>query len=122
MKVTFDKEKSVWKIELEDKRHLLNTTDFLVLTGLRDRNDRKFHPVSELVFTSKLGEIYLKRGLNNLKKTSLINAKKNSYRISEIGEKVVDMIRKDEVEILNSKKNLSFDLDNLKRLLGFEAE
>jgi predicted transcriptional regulator len=89
---------------------------------LKDRNDRNFHSVSELIFTSKLGEIYLKRGLNNLKKTSLVHTKRNSYRISEIGEKVVDMIRKDEVEVLNSKRNLLFSLDSLKRFLRFEAE
>ena len=122
MEIIFDKKRSIWKIDLEEKRHSLNTTDFLVLTGLRDRNDRKFHPVSELTFTSKLGEIYFKRGLNNLKKTSLIHTKGNSYRISDIGEKVVDMIRKEEVEITNSKRNLMFNLGNLKRFLGFEAE
>jgi predicted transcriptional regulator len=119
MKVLFDEKRNIWKIELEDRKHSLNTTDFLVLTGLKDRN---FHSVSELIFTSKLGEIYLKRGLNNLKKTSLVHTKRNSYRISEIGEKVVDLIRKDEVEVLNSKRNLSFNLDSLKRFLGFEAE
>jgi hypothetical protein len=122
MKVIFDEKRSIWKIELEDKRHLLKEDDFLVLTGLRDRNDRKFHPISELIFTTKLGENYFKKGLKNLKKTSFIHAKGNSYRISEVGEKVVDMIRKDEVETINSKRNLSFGLDNLKRLLGFEAE
>lgn len=122
MKVLFDEKRNIWKIELEDRKHSLNTTDFLVLTGLKDRNDRNFHSVSELIFTSKLGEIYLKRGLNNLKKTSLVHTKRNSYRISEIGEKVVDLIRKDEVEVLNSKRNLSFNLDSLKRFLGFEAE
>jgi len=122
MKIIFDDKRSIWKIELEDKRHSLNTNDFLVLTGLRDRNDRKFHHVSELTFASRLAEPHFKKGLNNLKKTSLIQTKKSSYKISEIGEKVVDMIRKDEVEILNSRKNLSFSLNNLKRFLGFEAE
>jgi len=122
MRVIFDEKRNTWKIELEDKRHSLNTTDFLVLTGLRDRNDRKFHHISELVFTSRLGENYFRKGLSNLKKTSLIHSKKNFYRISDIGERVVDMIRKDEVEVLNSKRNLSFSLDNLKKFLGFEAE
>lgn len=121
MRVIFDKNRNVWKIELENKRHQLNTTDFLVLTGLRDRNDRKFHPLSELIFTSKLGETYLKKGLNNLKKTSLVYAKRNSYKISEIGEKIVDMIRKDEVETPSSKKNMPLSF-NLKKFLGFEAE
>jgi RIO-like serine/threonine protein kinase len=122
MKIIFDEKRNIWKVELEDKRHSLNTTDFLVLTGLRDRNDRKFHHVSELIFTSRLAEPHLKRGLNNLKKTSLIHSKGSSYKISDIGEKVVDMIRRDEVEILNSKRNLLLSLDNLKRFLGFEAE
>jgi hypothetical protein len=122
MKILFDKNRNIWKIELEDKRHSLNTTDFLVLTGLRDRNDRKFHHISELIFTSRLAEPHFKKGLNNLKKTSLIQSKRNYYKISEIGEKVVDMIRRDEVENLNSKKNLAFSFDNLKRFLGFEAE
>jgi len=122
MKILFDKNRNIWKIELEDKRHSLNTTDFLVLTGLRDRNDRKFHHISELIFTSRLAEPHFKKGLNNLKKTSLIQSKRNYYKISEIGEKVVDMIRRDEVENLNSKKNLAFSFENLKRFLGFEAE
>jgi len=122
MKIIFDEKRNVWKVELEDKRHSLNTTDFLVLTGLRDRNDRKFHHISELIFTSRLAEPHFKRGLNNLKKTSLIRSKRNYYKISDIGEKVVDMIRRDEVENLNSKKNLAFSFDNLKRFLGFEAE
>ena len=122
MKILFDKNRNIWKIELEDKRHSLNTTDFLVLTGLRDRNDRKFHHISELIFTSRLAEPHFKKGLNNLKKTSLIRSKRNYYKISDIGEKVVDMIRRDKVENLNSKKNLAFSFDNLKRFLGFEAE
>jgi len=121
MKIMFDEKRNVWKIELEDKRHSLNTTDFLVLTGLRDRNDRKFHNFSELVFTSRLAEPHFKKGLSNLKKTPLVHSKRNAYRISDIGEKVVDMIRKDQVEI-NSKRNLAFSLDNLKKFLGFEAE
>ena len=122
MKVIFNEKRNVWKIELEDKRHSLNTTDFLVLTGLRDRNDRKFHHISELIFASKLGENYLRKGLNNLRKTSLVHSRRNSYRISDIGERVVDMIRKDEIKVLNSKKGLSFSLDGLKKILGFEAE
>jgi len=121
MRILFDEKRNIWKVELEDKRHSLKTDDFLVLTGLRDRNDRKFHPLSELIFTSRLSENYFKRGLNNLKKTSLIHSKGNSYRISDVGEKVVDMIRKNEVEI-SSKKNLSFGLSNLRKFLGFEAE
>jgi predicted transcriptional regulator len=119
MKIKFDEKRNIWKIELEDKRHSLNTTDFLVLTGLRDRNDRRFHHISELIFTSKLGEEHLKRGLNNLKKTSFVHSKGKNYRISESGEKVVDMIRRDEVEMI-SKRNLYFN--NLKRFFGFEAE
>lgn len=122
MKIIFNERRNVWKVELEDKKHSLNTDDFLVLTGLRDRNDRKFHHVSELMFTSRISKNYFIKGLKNLKKTSLIHAKGSSYRISEIGEKVVDMIRKNEVEILNSKRNLSFSLDSLKRFLRFEAE
>jgi len=122
MKVIFNKNRNVWKIELEDRRHFLNTTDFLVLTGLRDRNDRKFHSFSELIFTSRLGEEHFKKGFSNLKKTSLVHAKGSSYRISEVGEKVVDMIRKDEVETPSSKKNLSFNLNNLRKFLGFDAE
>jgi hypothetical protein len=120
MKIAFDEKRSIWKIELEDKRHSLNTTDFLVLTGLRDRNDRKFHHISELIFTTRLAEPHFKKGLNNLKKTPLVHSKGNNYRISDIGEKVVDMIRKNEIE--NSKRGLEFSLDNLKRFLGFEAE
>ena len=122
MKILFNEKRNIWKIDLEEKRHLLNTTDFLVLTGLRDRNDRKFHPFSELIFTSRLGEDHFKKGLSNLKKTSLIDSKGNSYKISDVGEKVVDMIRKEEVETVGSKRNLAFTLDSLKRFLGFEAE
>ena len=122
MKIIFDEKRNIWKINLEDKRHLLNTTDFLVLTGLRDRNDRKFHQMSELTFTSRLGEDHFKKGLGNLKKTSFIQSKGNSYKISDIGEKVVDLIRKEEVETISPKRNLVFTLDGLKRFLGFEAE
>jgi predicted transcriptional regulator len=73
------------------------------------------------VFTSRLAEPHFKKGLSNLKKTPLVHSKRNAYRISDIGEKVVDMIRKDQVEI-SSKRSLAFSLDNLKRFLGFEAE
>ena len=120
MRITFNEKRNAWKIELEDAKHLLNSDDFLVLTGLRDRNDRKFHHVSELIFTSKIGEKYFKKGLNNLKKTSLIHSKGNSYRISDVGEMVVDMIR--ENEVVSPKRNLSFSLSNVKRFLGFEAD
>ncbi|MEM5778652.1 MAG: hypothetical protein QXK49_03430, partial [Candidatus Aenigmatarchaeota archaeon] len=67
-------------------------------------------------------ENYFRRGLNNLKKTSLIHSKKNYYKISEIGEKVVDMIRKENFETLENKRNLIFSLDSLKKLLGLKAE
>ena len=122
MKIVFNKKRSNWKIDLESKRHSLNTTDFLVLTGLRDRNDRKFHNISELIFTSKLQENYFRRGLKNLKKTSLIMSNGNAYKISDAGKMVVDMIRRDEVETLNSKKSLEFSLESLKKMLRFGDE
>jgi len=93
MRVIFDNKRNIWKIELEDKKHSLSTNEFLVLTGLRDRNDRKFHHMSELIFTSK---------------------------ISEIGEMVVDMIRKNQFEVM-PKRNI-FNLDSLKKMLSFRAE
>jgi len=120
MRVIFDNKRNIWKIELEDKKHSLSTNEFLVLTGLRDRNDRKFHHISELIFTSKISENYFRKGLNKLKKTSLVHTKGNSYKISEIGEMVVDMIRKNQFEVM-PKRNI-FNLDSLKKMLSFRAE
>jgi len=119
MKITFNEKSNFWKIILEDKTHSLKINDFLVLTGLRDRNDRRFHHISELIFSSKLDDIFLKNGLRNLRKTPLIHSKGNYYKISKIGEKVVNKIRRDEVEIIN-EKNLF--LENLRRFLSFKAK
>jgi predicted transcriptional regulator len=118
MKITFNEKSNFWKIVLEDRIHSLKINDFLVLTGLRDRNDRRFHHISELIFTSKLDDIFLKNGLRNLRKTPLIHSKGNYYKISKVGEKVVNMIRKDEVEVINERNSF---LENLKRFLNFEA-
>jgi len=117
MKITFNEKSNFWKVILENETHLLRINDFLVLTGLRDRNDREFHHISELIFTSKLDDIFLKKGLKNLKKTSLIHSKGNYYKISKVGEKVVDTIRRNEVI-----KERSFFLKNLRRFLSFEAK
>ncbi|MEM5872379.1 MAG: hypothetical protein QXD55_00745 [Candidatus Aenigmatarchaeota archaeon] len=122
MRIIYNKKRNSWRIELEDKRHVISINDFLVLTGLRDRNDRRFHHISELIFSSKIEENYFRKGLSNLKKTSLIHSKGNYYKISEIGEKVVDMIRKENFETLENKRNLIFSLDSLKKLLGLKAE
>jgi predicted transcriptional regulator len=117
MKITFNEKSNFWKVVLKDETRLLRINDFLVLTGLRDRNDRRFHHISELIFTSKLDDIFLKKGLKNLRKTSLIHSKGNYYRISKVGEKVVDMIRSDEVI-----KERNLFLENLRRFLSFEAK
>lgn len=118
MKIVFNEKKGLWKVDLEDRRHSLRTNDFLVLAGLRDRNDRRFHHISELIFSSRLDDNFLKDGLENLKKTSFVNHKRNYYRISKIGEKVVNKIRMDEVEVINGK---NLFLKNLKRFLRLEA-
>ena len=119
MKITFNEKSNFWKINLEDRTHSLKINDFLVLTGLRDRNDRRFHHISELIFTSKLDDIFLKNGLRDLRKTPLIHCKRNYYKISKVGERVVDMIRRDKVEVI---KERNLFLENLRRFLRFEAK
>jgi len=118
MKIVFNEKKGFWKVDLEDRRHLLRINDFLVLAGLRDRNDRRFHHTSELIFSSRLDDKFLKDGLENLKKISFVQCKRNYYKISKIGEKVVNKIRMDEVEVINGK---NLFLENLKRFLRLEA-
>ena len=119
MKITFNEKNNFWKINLEDRTHSLKINDFLVLTGLRDKRDRRFHHISELIFTSRLDDKFLKNGLKDLRKTSFIHSRGNYYKISKVGEKVVDMIRRDKVEVIKRK---NFFLENLKRLLDFEAK
>jgi predicted transcriptional regulator len=119
MKVVFDEKASFWKVEAESKKHSLKTNDFLVLTSLMDKKDRRFHHVSELIFSSNLDDMLLKEGLQNLRKTSLVQAKGNYYRISDIGEKVVSKIRNNEVDVVNEN---NIFLDVLKRFFRLEAK
>ena len=118
MRVVFDGKRKFWKVATEGKIHSLRNNDFLVLMGLMDREDRKFHNVSELTIASKLEDKVLLRGLENLSKTSLIRSKGRAYRISSIGERVVGMIRRNEVEVINE---MGAPI-NVRRLLGFEAK
>jgi hypothetical protein len=120
MRVVFDEKSNFWKVDVEDKRHSLNVSDFLVLAGLRDRNDRNFHNISELTITSRLDDRILKNGLKKLRKTSLIRSKGKAYRISCFGERLVDMIRNEEVEVV--RRNIEFSLSGLRRLVGFEGK
>lgn len=100
MRIIFDQRLGVWKVATENRIHPIKTNDFLVLAGLTDRTDRKFHNISELTSTSKLNSKIFERSLKNLEATVLINCKKNSYRISKIGENVVQRIRSDNVEMI----------------------
>jgi hypothetical protein len=119
MNVIFNEKCNFWKVIVDSKANILRADDFLVLTGLRDRDDRNFHDVSELTLSSKLDDQVWRKCIKKLRKTQLIRYKKNSYRISCIGEFVVDSIRRNEVDVVNSQSGpLS---GYLKRLLGFEA-
>jgi hypothetical protein len=117
MKILFDQKRNCWKVDLGDGTHRLGSNDFMVLTGLRDNADRKFHRSSEIMEISKLEDKFLRIGLERLRKTPLVHSKGSSYKISTLGERAVDMIRRDEVEITNSEGLVTI----MRKFLGFEA-
>jgi hypothetical protein len=119
MNLTFNERGNFWKVIVDNKASILRADDFLVLTGLRDRDDRNFHDISELTFTSRLDDEVWKKCLKRLGKTSMIRSYRDSYRISSIGEWIVDSIRNNEFEVINTERGTF--VGNFRKLLGFEA-